>query len=126
MKTDFYGLLATGFLTLLIIHDFFPGLNLSVYIPKPILIGLMLLTVLISIFRNGFQKDQFTQDNLKWQIITVGYLFALIIILTLAGGVSQVGLSLTNPFLWIVLVISIFDIVNGYKKVRESQLRSEA
>lgn len=126
MKNDFYGTLATGILILLIIYDFFPGLNLSVYIPKPILIGLMLLTVLISIFRNGFQKDQFTQENLKRQIITVGYLFALIIILTLAGGVSQVGISLMNPFLWIVLVISIFDIGKGYKRVRASQHRSEA
>lgn len=122
MKRYFWGIIALAALTLLLIYDFFPKLIPFINIPKSILIGLILLITVISLFMNRPQKEDVSRFNPLWQVILLTYFFSLIIIFTLMGGISQVGLSISNPFLWIVFFISIFDIVKGYKKIRADLL----
>ncbi|MFD1928413.1 hypothetical protein ACFSFY_10150 [Sporosarcina siberiensis] len=125
MKFKLLGITALVLLTFLMIYDFFPKFISYIYIPKSMLLGLILLTFLIGIFMSHFDKGDSSKVTLIWQVVSLAYLFALIMIFTLVGGVSQVGLSLTDPFLWIVFFISIFDIVKGYKKMKVSQLNSD-
>lgn len=125
MKPDFLGSLNLIALTVLLVYDFFPNVIPFINIPKSILIGLLILTFVISIVPNRFQKDQSSRLNFKGQLLTAGYIFTLIIIFTLVGGVSQVGISLTNPVMWVVMAISVFDIVKVYKEEKVSQLNSE-
>ncbi|PIC87159.1 hypothetical protein CSV72_04055 [Sporosarcina sp. P20a] len=107
MKRQTWGIIALTALTLLLIYDFFPKLISFINIPKSILIVLILVIALIGLFMNRPQKENVPRFNPLWQIILLAYFIALIMIFTLMGGVSQVGLSLTNPFLWIMFFISI-------------------
>lgn len=67
---------------------------------------------------NHFQKEDVSRFNPLWQVILLTYFFVLIIIFPLVGGISRVDLSLTNPFVWIMFFISVFDIVKRYKKIK--------
>lgn len=125
MKFKLVGITALVVLTLLLIYDFFPKLISYIYIPKSMLLGLILLTFLIGIFMSHFHKSDSSRITLIWQVVSLAYVFALILIFTFVGGVSQVGLSLSDPFLWIVFLISIFDIVKGYKKIKVTPLNSK-
>ena len=53
-------------------------------------------------------------------MVSMLYLFLLVVAFTVLGGISQVGISLNNPGLWIVIVISIYEIYEQIKKVRVS------
>ena len=107
VKRQIWGIIALAALTLLLIYDFFPKLISFINIPKSILIVLILVITLIGLFMNRPQKEDVPRFNPLWQIIVLAYFIALIMIFTLIGGISQVGLSLTNPFLWIMFFISI-------------------
>lgn len=124
MKRKILSVSVLVILTLLIIYDYFPQLIYFLHIPKSVLVGLLLLTIIIGIFMNYLQKEVSSKSTLSWQVTTILYLLALISILTLLGGTSQVGISLSNPVLWIVLLISVFELVREYKKVKERQLSS--
>ncbi|WP_262174698.1 hypothetical protein [Saccharococcus sp. Marseille-Q5394] len=104
-------------ITLLMAYDFFPELNGFLQLSKPLLIGLILIFLFSGFFINRFQKASLKSD-LLWQVILTFYLLLLIIAYTLLGGESQVGISLSNPFLWIVLLITFFDIAKQYKKMK--------
>ncbi|ARD48293.1 hypothetical protein [Sporosarcina sp. P33] len=43
-------------LTFLLAYDFFPNFNQTLYIPKPLLIGLMLVILLVGFFITRIQK----------------------------------------------------------------------
>ncbi|MCM3636265.1 hypothetical protein M3152_00935 [Sporosarcina luteola] len=110
-------------ITLLMAYDFFPELNGFLQLSKPLLIGLILIFLFSGFFINRFQKASLKSD-LLWQVILTSYLLLLLIAYTLLGGESQVGISLSNPFLWIVLLITFFDIAKQYKKMKTAQSNS--
>lgn len=111
-------------ITFLMGYDFFPKLNGFLYIPKPIVIGLLLLVLLFGLFMTRFQDDYSSKSNFRWQVAFMSYLLFLIIVFSLFGGVSQVGISLSSPALWIVLVISVFEIIQEYKKLKTAHSAS--
>lgn len=102
-------------ITFLMIYDFFPMLNDFLYIPKIIVTGFMLLILFLSFL---VTRSQNQKSALIWQISSVSYLLVLIIVFSLFGGVSQVGISPSNPVFWIVLVISVIEIIREYKKLK--------
>jgi hypothetical protein len=53
-------------------------------------------------------------------MVSMLYLLSLVVVFTVLGGVSQVGISLNSPILWIVIVISIYEIYAQNKKVKVS------
>lgn len=110
--------------TLLLAYDFFPEVNGFLQLPKPLFIGLFLLTLFSGFFINQLQKVPSPKSDLLWQTILSSYLLLLIIVFTLLGGASQVGISLSNPVLWIVLLITFFDISKQYKKMKTAQSTS--
>ena len=108
-------------LTLLMVYDFFPNLNQILYIPKPVLIGLLLVILLVGFFINRIQKDDSSKSSFWWQVAITSYLLILLVVFTLFGGISQVGISLSSPVIWILLVISVFDILKEYKGLKVSE-----
>lgn len=102
--------------TVLLAYDFFPTFNNLIIIPKPLLITLIIIIVLVSIFSNRTQKED-SREIIRYQIITLLYLFMLVILFTILGGTSQVGIALRNPILWIV-AISLFEIFQQQKKLK--------
>ncbi|MCM3709469.1 hypothetical protein [Sporosarcina luteola] len=110
--------------TLLMAYDFFPELNGFFQLPKPLFLGLILTFLFAGFFINRFQEDSFPKSDLLWQVMLTSYLLLLIIGFTLLGGESQVGISLSNPFLWIVLLITFFDIAKQYKKMKTAHSNS--
>ena len=104
-------------MTVLLAYDFFPKFNNLIIIPKPLLITLIIFIVLASIFSNRIQKVD-SIEILRYQIITLLYLFMLVVLFTILGGSSQVGITLRNPVLWIVIAISVFEIFQQQKKLK--------
>ena len=104
-------------MTVLLAYDFFPTFNNLISISKPLLITLIIIIVLVSIFSNRTQKED-SKEILRYQIITLLYLFMLIVSFTILGGTSQVGITLRNPVLWIVIVLSVFEIFQQKKKLK--------
>lgn len=111
-------------IALLLAYDFFPEVNGFIQLSKPLFIGLFLLTLFSDFFINRLQKVPSPKSDLLWQTILSSYLLLLIIAFTLLGGASQVGISLSNPVLWIVLLITFFDISKQYKKMKTAQSTS--
>ena len=110
-------------MTLLIVYDFFPKLNGFIQIPKPVFIGFVLLTLFSGIFFNRNNKSESSvKSDLIRQVIFTSYLIVLILVFTLLGGNSQVGISLSNPFLWIALMITVYDHMKQYKKMKSAKI----
>lgn len=106
-------------MTILLAYDFFPDLIDFIYLPKSLVVALLIIIVIFSILSNRFQKDN-SRLILLWQLVSMLYLFLLVVAFTVLGGISQVGISLNNPVLWIVILISIYEIYEQSKKVKVS------
>ena len=106
-------------MTSLLAYDFFPDLIDFIYLPKSLVVALLIIIVIFSILSNRFQKDN-SRLILLWQLVSMLYLFLLVVAFTVLGGISQVGISLNNPVLWVVILISIYEIYEQSKKVKVS------
>ncbi|VDG97951.1 Uncharacterised protein [Lysinibacillus sphaericus] len=108
-------------ITMLMAYDFFPKLNDLLYIPKPVVIGVSLIILFFGFFATRLLKDDTSKSNFLWQVSFMSYLLILIIVFSLFGGISQVGLSVSSPAIWLVLTISVFELFREYKKLKASQ-----
>lgn len=103
-------------ITILLIFDYFPEIPLINIIPlyaiKWIILTLFLITILIS-HRNK-------ENTLKWQIFIVSFILVLMGLLTVIGGNSASGISFGNKYLWVVLFITILDMLSQFKKYKHS------
>ena len=75
--------------------------------PKMAIIGVVLFGILTA----ATPKKRFHQSP----IITHAIL-AVLLVLTLAGGESQSGISLSNPIIWLIYIFSLFAPYIRYKK----------
>ncbi len=107
-------------MTLFILYDYFPNIPLADVFPARILIVLIVGLFLFSlVFKKHSDKEN--KQILAWQIFSTVYLLILLGLLTLLGGKSTTGISFDNGFLWIILLISIFQIKSQWKKVKLSE-----
>lgn len=120
-KTSIFAGFTLISITLLMVYDFFPELNGFIQIPKPVFIGLVLLILFSGFFLNRNNSESSPKSDLIRQVILTSYLIILIVVFTLLGGISQVGISLSNPFLWIVLMITVYEHMKQYKKMKTAQ-----
>lgn len=107
-------------ITLLFVYDYFPEIPYADAIPKRALLILILGLLLI---RFGFKKreDRELKANIKWQMALTLYILILIVILPLLGGESSSGLSFDSGFLWVLILISLFDIYSKWKIVKRAE-----
>ena len=103
------------FLTLLLVSDFFPDSFLSNLIPMKLNIwifsGLFISSILSK--RSHHSDDKVTT---KGQILSLIYLISIILTLTYLGGESASGLEMDDIRVWIILAISIGEIISKTRK----------
>ncbi|MGG0644550.1 hypothetical protein ABE021_11475 [Sporosarcina gallistercoris] len=117
-----FALIMSSF-TIIMAYDFFPGLNNLLSVPKQVIILLMLLIVLLGFFVTRLRKTHSPKSDLLWSAAFMSYLFVLILVFTLIGGVSQVGLSLSSPVLWLVIAISVIELIREVKNLRVEETK---
>ena len=103
------------FLTLLLVYDFFPDSFLSNLIPLQLNIWIFSGLFIISIFskRSHHSDDKVTT---KGQILSLIYFISVILTLTYLGGESASGLEMDDIRFWIILAVSIGEIISKTRK----------
>lgn len=104
--------------TLLFIFDYFPNLPLADAIPKKVLIFLILGLLQVSLLFKKYRETD-PKTLLKWQVFLTLYILTLIVVFPFFGGESTSGISFDSSVLWIVILISLFDIYSRWKKVKQ-------
>ena len=107
------------FISLLLVFDYFPNLSFASSIPKSVLILLIIVLFIFSIlFRRYINPSSL--EIFKWQMLSTIYLLFLMVLLTILGGKSIVGIAFTNVFLWIALLLTSYEMFSQWKKVKKS------
>lgn len=106
--------------TLLFVYDYFPNIPLADAIPKSILIALIVGLYLFSLLFKKYRVKN-NKEILKWKIFSTAYILFIMAFFTVLGGRSSTGMSLDNVFLWIVFLISVFEMSSQWKKVKQSE-----
>ncbi|MDN4494346.1 hypothetical protein [Ureibacillus aquaedulcis] len=107
-------------ITLLFVYDFFPDIPFADAIPKGVLIILILVCLVFSLLSKKHRNPD-NKTTLKWQIFLTLYIMMLMVIFPLLGGKSSSGISFDSEFLWIIILIALFDIYSQWKKVKRSE-----
>lgn len=112
-------IIVTVFISLLLAYDYFSVFNEVFYIPIYAIMGIFACIVIFSIF---IERKTNTNNSLKWQLFIVIYITALMGVFSLMGGKSVVGLSLTNKFVWIVIIISLMEMFFKWKNLDKQNI----
>ena len=100
--------------TLMVVIDFFPNIGINMSVGA---IGVVTFIALAVITRQkGEPVFNSSKQELIFALFSGIYIFSLLIILTLLGGVSQVGIGLTNPILWGLPLLGVLVSYSKYKK----------
>lgn len=106
--------LLTGFFTLIVVIDFFPEIGINFLI---VIMGVVTCIALAFFTRQkGEPIFKSSKQKLIFSFFSGIYIFSLLIILSLLGGVSQVGIEWTNPILWGLYLIEVLVSYTKYKK----------
>ncbi|QCR34388.1 hypothetical protein C1N55_03035 [Lysinibacillus sp. SGAir0095] len=107
-------------ITLLFVYDFFPEVPFANAIPTGVLLILILGALL---FRFVFKKHDATdiKKDIQWQIVLTLYILALLVLFPLLGGKSSSGISFESGALWVMILISVFEIYSKWKKVKRAE-----
>lgn len=102
-------------MSLLLAYDYFPFINELIEIPKIVFIGIFIGFFIINLIMNRKIEDgKENRSELKWNLFIILYIIAVMIIFSLLGGGTSVGISFSNILFWIVLGITlIICIFNG-------------
>lgn len=107
------------FLTTLLTYDYFNVLSEIIVISNSTFIFIFIGLIIVSLIFER-KKEVNNSKTLKWQIFIVVYIIALMVLFSLLGGESTVGISFSNPLFWIVLGIALLDILFDWKRRTKS------
>ncbi len=93
--------------------DFFPSLGIS---PKAAVIGVVVFVILTAVTEYRPYTTATPKKRFRQSLLITHAILAVLILLTLAGGQSQSGISLSNPLLWVLYFFSVFASYIRYKK----------
>ncbi|ADC52282.1 hypothetical protein BpOF4_21434 (plasmid) [Alkalihalophilus pseudofirmus OF4] len=115
---------AVVFFTLMVVIDFFPDIGINMSIGA---IGVVTFILLAVITRHkGEPVFSSKKQELIFIVLSGIYFFSLLIILSLLGGVSQVGIGITNPILWGLYLIGVLTSYTKYKKELKQSNNNES
>jgi L-asparagine transporter-like permease len=106
--------------TALFAYDYFPNISQVARVPKSVFIFLVIGLFILSMLFNRKRSVE-SKEVLKWKVLTTAYILLLMGVFTILGGESSTGISFSNGVFWIVLLISLFEIISHWKKVKGSQ-----
>lgn len=104
-------------ITLLLVDDYFPGTLSSLGIPEWSLYALLGVLVLVSLLTHNPELEK--RFRLHALLLLSAYPMLVMILLTIFGGNSESGLSITSPFLWILWGIILWLGWRDYQKEKE-------
>lgn len=117
MSLKLLSVIYVALLTVLLTYDYFDFLPSIFTIPHYLIIGIFIGLVIVSIF---VERKKETTSSLWWRFVGIVYITVLIFVFTLLGGESTVGLSFSSGWLWVVIGISLIDILVDWNKQRRS------
>ena len=100
--------------TLLMCYDFYQEWTIWHVLPKWtwMIIGFALL--LFSVFAPALKSKL---SHFYVEVAVMIYLVLLIIVLPFIGGHSSAGFSIKKPFVWIVILLTIWQLISYRKKI---------
>lgn len=104
-------------LTFLMIYDYFPGLEMSNVVPEEIYVWIILGLFIFYLFYKRLHTGN-SLEIMYSQIFSLSYLLFLMIILTMLGGESVSGIGFDHIGTWIVIFISVGEIVSQKHKLQ--------
>lgn len=107
-------------ITMLLIYDYFPNVSLKESLTPTILLSLMYGTVVVLFLLKRF-REYTVKELFKSQLFTLIYLLILLVVLKLAGGESALGISFSHLGVWIVVIISLLQLVVLWKKLKRER-----
>ncbi|MBU9674424.1 hypothetical protein KQ939_13690 [Planococcus sp. CP5-4] len=118
MKTYWLiGIVVLVDMTLLLVDDYFPGTLRSLGIPVWSLYALLGVLVLVSTLTHNPELEK--RFGLHTLLLLSVYPMLVMVLLTLLGGVSKSGLSVTSPLLWILWGAVLWMGWRDYQKDKE-------
>ena len=118
MKTYwFIGIILLADLTLLLIDDYFPAALGFLGIPVWSLYALLGVLIIVSILTHNPELEK--RFSLHASLLLTVYPMLVMVLLTILGGESASGLSVTSPFLWVFWGIILWLGWRDYQKEKE-------
>ena len=112
-------ILVVAFFTLMLVIDFFPNIGITSSIGT---IGVIIFIALAVITRHkGEPEYKSSKQEFIFTLFGGIYIFSILLILTLLGGVSQAGIGLNNPILWGLYTLGLLVSYTKYKKELKSR-----
>lgn len=103
-------------MTYLLVQDYFPQL-MGLASGKWIAVAVIAVLFLSGGFTAKKGKDEKSQAI--WMLGSTFYLLALLVVLPLLGGKSSMGISLSNPIIWLLLAITVVQIYIKMQKKKK-------
>lgn len=110
-------------ITLVLINDHFP--STFAFIAKGRVLVLILLVIALTL-TNVFSPKTETKSTVVRKVLFLVYWVSLSVILYALGGVSTMNISIANPVIWLIMVISIVDIRREWKKLQQPEPSEKA
>ena len=118
MKTYWLlGIILLADLTLLLVDDYFPAALSSLGIPMWSLYALLGVLVIVSTLTHNPELEK--RFSLHASLLLTVYPMLVMVLLTILGGESASGLSVTSPFLWVFWGIILWMGWRDHKKQME-------
>ncbi|KON67612.1 hypothetical protein AKG34_01245 [Peribacillus butanolivorans] len=100
----------------LMIFDYFPNIVFNDMSKTTMTIGIIAVVIIYLVINRKTDEDN-EKNSFIGEAAFILYTLVLIGVLTLMGGKSTVGISLNNPILWFVLLLTIVDMTLRYRKI---------
>lgn len=81
------------------------------------IIGVVLLNKYIKKFTNASEAS-----HLYSNVVLLVYTLTLLFVEALLGRTSSFGLSVNNPFLWIIVGITFYQLYNDWKEIKKNKV----
>ena len=118
MKTYWLlGIIVLADLTLLLVDDYFPDALGSLGIPVWPLYALLGVLIIVSTLTHNPELEK--RFGLHASLLLTVYPMLVMVLLTILGGGSESGLSVTSPFLWVFWGIILWMGWRDHKKQME-------
>lgn len=106
----------------LLCMDFFSTWHIWTVVPKTVMIILFIIGIIICFTPT---KKLNLEQNFWLQLRVIVAIVILIFVLPLFGGHSQLGLSVTQPFFIIILLLSALQLRMQWKRVQQEKAQEE-
>ena len=100
---------------LFLLNDFFGFLPI---LPPFVYVGLLLLLVIVSLVSKKETSQIALRKEIRWNVMMLLYLPALILVFSLFGGKSTAGFGFTQPPFWIAMMLLLITIYSKRKRLK--------